>query len=270
MKRQNRSAAVMAQRSEPRDSLDDFPTPPWATRALFRKVIWRNMDVFAPDKVTAEHSCWEPACNRGYMARPLKEVFGDVHCSDVHDYSDEFPEQDRICDFLFPRMEPPHIARGGIDWIITNPPFKLAEKFIQRAFALEPRWGVAMFVRLSFLEGKDRYRDLFSINPPTIVSPFAERVVLHKGVVRDPDKKFWGQNPKTGEWEWRRADTATAYCWLTWIMGQEPRAPVWIPPCRSEMTRPDDYAASELTWGDAAVVAGLDTGADRPPDINED
>lgn len=31
---QNCSSAVMQQRSEPRDSLDDFPTPPWATRAL--------------------------------------------------------------------------------------------------------------------------------------------------------------------------------------------------------------------------------------------
>jgi hypothetical protein len=31
---QNTSHAVMAQRSEAKDSLDDFPTPPWATRAL--------------------------------------------------------------------------------------------------------------------------------------------------------------------------------------------------------------------------------------------
>ncbi len=31
---QNRSSAVMQQRSEPPDSLDDFPTPPWATRAI--------------------------------------------------------------------------------------------------------------------------------------------------------------------------------------------------------------------------------------------
>ena len=31
---QNTSSSVMQQRSEPQDSLDDFPTPPWATRAL--------------------------------------------------------------------------------------------------------------------------------------------------------------------------------------------------------------------------------------------
>ena len=36
---QNTSHAVMAQRSEAKDSLDDFPTPPWATRALFEHIV---------------------------------------------------------------------------------------------------------------------------------------------------------------------------------------------------------------------------------------
>ena len=36
---QNTSHAVMAQRHESLDSLDDFPTPPWATRALLEHVI---------------------------------------------------------------------------------------------------------------------------------------------------------------------------------------------------------------------------------------
>lgn len=31
---QNTSTAVMQRRVEAHDSLDDFPTPPWATRAL--------------------------------------------------------------------------------------------------------------------------------------------------------------------------------------------------------------------------------------------
>lgn len=34
---QNTSHAVMAQRVEAHDSLDDFPTPPWATRALLER-----------------------------------------------------------------------------------------------------------------------------------------------------------------------------------------------------------------------------------------
>jgi hypothetical protein len=33
------AGAVMAQRREPPDALDYFPTPPWATRALFEHVL---------------------------------------------------------------------------------------------------------------------------------------------------------------------------------------------------------------------------------------
>ena len=36
---QNTSHAVMSQRTEAKDSPDDFPTPPWATRALMEYVI---------------------------------------------------------------------------------------------------------------------------------------------------------------------------------------------------------------------------------------
>ena len=36
---QNTSHAVMAQRAELKNSLDDFPTPPWATRALLEHVV---------------------------------------------------------------------------------------------------------------------------------------------------------------------------------------------------------------------------------------
>jgi hypothetical protein len=38
-KQQDTSYAVMAQRIEAQDSLDDFPTPPWATRALIEHVL---------------------------------------------------------------------------------------------------------------------------------------------------------------------------------------------------------------------------------------
>ena len=36
---QNKSHAVMSQRFESINSLDDFPTPPWATRSLFKYVL---------------------------------------------------------------------------------------------------------------------------------------------------------------------------------------------------------------------------------------
>jgi hypothetical protein len=45
MVKQNTSHAVMAQRFEALDSLDDFPTPPWATRALCEKLIRAGHDL---------------------------------------------------------------------------------------------------------------------------------------------------------------------------------------------------------------------------------
>src|SRR5882757_9987274 len=76
---QNTSHAVMAQRSEPKDSPDDFPTPPWATRGLLEHVL-------IDKQALANMNCLEPACGAGHMAKVLKEYFSDVHCSDAYHY----------------------------------------------------------------------------------------------------------------------------------------------------------------------------------------
>jgi hypothetical protein len=224
---QNTSHAVMAQRAEPHDSLDDFPTPLWATRALIKHVIWPNSNVFAPDAEMKKMRVWEPACNRGYMARPLKEFFGIVHASDIHDYSVDGADwcQDRVIDFLWAGSESPQIAKNGVDWVITNPPFRLAEQFIARAWQVKGVQGVAMLVRTSFLEGGARYKNLFKPSPPTIVAQFVERVPMVKGRLS------------------ATVSTATSYCWLVWMMGEEGTKLAWIPPCRRELERPGDYPA---------------------------
>lgn len=217
---QNTSTAVMQRRVEPHDSLDDFPTPPWATRALCEHVL--------PD--TSDQAVWEPACNRGYMARPLAEYFGRVDATDIHDYSPENPGQHAVSDFLFPGSEPSWIATNGVDWIITNPPFRLAEQFAWRALDLA-REGVALFVRSAFLEGCGRYERLFLERPPTIVAQFCERVPLVKGRY-DP-----------------QASSATAYCWLVWLRGEADTRFVWIPKCRHELERASDFPATAEAEG---------------------
>lgn len=207
---QNTSHAVMAQRAEPHDSLDDFPTQPWATRALVEKVIRTDFGS------VSDQICWEPACNRGHMVRPLAEYFGRVWASDVHDYG--FGEQG---DFLIPGMIPWDDGRD-VDWVITNPPFRLAEQFIERASQVA-KVGFAVIVRTSFLEGVGRYTNLFSRNPPSIIAQFSERVPMVKGRLT-----------ATGS-------TATAYCWLVWIEGETNTKFVWIPPCRKQLERRGDY-----------------------------
>lgn len=214
---QNRSHAVMAQRVEARDSLDDFPTPPWATRALLEHVIERTAGAGAL-------SVLEPACGRGHMARTLGEYFGSVAASDVHDYG--FGE---VSDFLR-RTD----ATGAFDWVITNPPFRLAEDFVHRAMPLARR-GVAVLVRTVFIESVGRFERIFRPMPPTQFAQFSERVPMVKGRV---DKK---------------ASTATGYAWVVWEKCDpcEPRL-TWIPPCRKILEADTDYELSFLS-GDVSV-----------------
>ena len=201
---QNTSSAVMQQRSEPHDSLDDFPTPPWAARALCEHVISTD-----PRRDTV----LEPAANRGYMVKGLTDYFKTVHASDIHDYGAGFPARD----FLFPGPLP------EVDWVITNPPFRLAEQFIMRGLEVANA-GVAVIVRSAFVEGVGRYDRLFSKTPPNLIVQFVERVPMVRGRY-DPN-----------------ASTATSYCWLVWFrsgalnVGFE-----WIPPCRKQLEREEDY-----------------------------
>lgn len=212
---QNTSHAVMAQRYEAHDSLDDFPTMPWGTRALVEHIIRQKLQ---PHGTLG--TCWEPACNRGYMARPLREYFAAVYASDICDYG--WDRMNGIDDFLLPGTRP-DFGNGQIaDWVITNPPFRLAEQFIERAMNCT-RIGFAMLVRTSFLESVGRYERLFSRNPPTIVCQFVERLPMIKGRMN------------------RKASTATSYAWLVWKHGMSPHPFMWIPPCRTKLERDSDY-----------------------------
>ncbi len=205
----NGARATMAGRIEPDDSLDYFPTPPWATRALAEYVMPQLGLIGCPF-----NHVWEPACGEGHMAEVLHEYTrSGVYATDVHDYG-----YGRTLDFLHGN----HDEFPVFDWIVTNPPFAPATDFILRALDLA-QVGVAMFVRVQLLETIERYERIFKPHPPTLIAFFAERVNLCKG-----------------RWE-PDGSTATAYCWLVWIKGEAPKPPFWIPPgCRETLTKPDD------------------------------
>lgn len=208
---QNTSHAVMAQRAELKNSLDDFPTPPWATRALVKHVIVSKASL-------AEMTCLEPACGRGHMAVALADYFKEVTSYDVFDYGFS-----RVADFLKTK-----IPDQSFDWVITNPPFRLGEEFISRSMNIARR-GVAMLTRTVFIESVGRYERLFKSNPPSQFAQFTERVPMVKGRV---DKK---------------ASTATGYAWLVWEKDRLGRSEVvWIPPCRKTLERDGDYQQAPL------------------------
>lgn len=202
----------MARRREPALSLDDFPTPPWAVRALTDRLL--RSGLYSARLAAAR--CREPAAGRGHMARTLAEVFGSVEQIDVQDYGTG--NLDRLADYL---------AEPGwplVEWTITNPPFRLAEQFIELALRTSLD-GVAMLVRTQFLEGIGRHDRLFAVRPPTTVLQFSERVPMLRGRL-DPV-----------------GSTATAYCWLVWDLRRTGGTRlVWLPPCRARLEREGDYA----------------------------
>lgn len=218
---QNISQAVMARRVEPHTSLDDFPTPPWGTRALLRYLGDRGL--------LTGGEVWEPACNRGYMARPLAEGFRTVRTSDIMDYG--WAGQQEICDFLFP--SPPIFTAP--EWIISNPPFRLATQFVARALDIATH-GVAMLLRTSFLEGGERYEALFRTRRPNLILQFTGRLTMVKGRVvqrlesRNPKRKGGGSG-------------ATAYAWFVWAPLTPAAASVfdWLPYPKAELERAEDY-----------------------------
>lgn len=207
--------AVMASRIEPPDSLDFFPTPPWASRALCEHVLPL---VVAP-VFMRPMSVWCPAAGEGHMAEVLREYFAAVHASDVHNYGRGY----KVGSFV---GEGPDVAQCPFtpDWIIENPPFRLAQEFIERGLR-EARVGVAMLLRTAFIETDERY-EFYQRHPLAIFAPFAERVAMTKGV--------W--NPG--------ASTATSYSWFVWL--KDPPSPqpprVFIIPygCKKALTRFED------------------------------
>lgn len=200
----------MQQRSEKLASIDDFPTPPWAVRALCE---------YLRDKMgepLSSRTVREPAANRGYMVRALAESFRSVDASDIMDYGQGYVQRDYIWEL--------DTDWAKVDWTITNPPFTLAQRFVERGLETSSI-GVAVIVRSAFLEGIERYSSLFSVRKPALVLQHVERVPMVKGRY-DPN-----------------VASATAYSWVVWL--KAPHGPTvfdWIPPCRKRLERESDAA----------------------------
>lgn len=211
-------------------ALEYFPTPPWAARAGAELI--RSVDPEA-------RRIWEPACGEGHMAAPIGESF-DVIASDVHPFG-----FGAVVDFLDPasgwpfddRMERP-------DWIVTNPPFKLAGEFLQLGMRRAER-GVALLLRLQFLEGGGRFPLLYGAEPLTLCAPFAERVPM-----------------TLGRWD-PAASTATGYAWFFWHRGAEPQPLRGIPPgTRRRLTKAED--AARFGWrSEAGLLDRMEADAER-------
>lgn len=124
-------------------------------------------DYYATDPKAAElllevepylGNIWECACGEGHLAKVFAKYDRLALASDLinRDYGNTF------VDFLNTDRE---------DWygdIVTNPPYKYAKEFIEKAIELvQEGRKVCMFLKLTFLEGKAR-KEFFKQNPPKL------------------------------------------------------------------------------------------------------
>lgn len=261
------SSAVMNQRHEALDSLDDFPTPPVGTRALIERVF-PKLGLYSGPGTLKGARVWEPAAGRGIMAAVLREYGMDVHESDVHRYPDRrTPGDVRIGSFvgegglMLDTIRPPnfrHSSRGaGIDFVITNPPFRLGLEFALRA--IREAEVVCLLLRSNWAEGGERYTELFAKHEPIAEAVFCERLPMVAGgyitkvILEDGKPKNVRIPLEVGGYD-PRASSATAYSWFVWMRGATtPCRKIWIPPgTRDALTKPTD-AERFAKRGDTAL-----------------
>lgn len=153
---------------------DFYPTPPEATRALM-DFLERRYLIRPGDHV------WECAAGDGDMVRVLEERYF-VQGTDIREGIDFLETEIKNMD-----------ERAGIRWIITNPPFTLAEQFIRHANEL----GVpfAFLLKSQYWHSGKRLR-LFEEITPRYVCPLTWR----------PD--FTGQG-----------NSLMDMCWVIWMPG---------------------------------------------------
>ena len=139
-----------------REKDDFYATPDYAIDALLiREHFYGNI--------------WEPACGDGAICKRLIDNgYSDIYASDLVDRG--------YGDAHFDFMKSMRTA----DNIITNPPFKLGTKFTIHALNLAQK-KVAIFNKLTFLEGKERRDKLFSRGHLKTVYVFGERVGFNGG-----------------------------------------------------------------------------------------
>jgi hypothetical protein len=156
---------------------DCYDTPPVAVHALLKHVKLPRV-------------IWEPACGTGNIVKVLRQAGHFVIATDLNDRG--CPDSMSRIDFLLPNS-----GGGNLQAIVTNPPFSLAESFVEVALERAPL--VVMLLRLAFIESERRSRILDGGMLARILV-FAKRLpMMHRA-----------------GWEGRKANSGMAFAWFVW------------------------------------------------------
>jgi hypothetical protein len=142
-----------------RDPHDFYPTPTATTLAMLR-----HIKVLRPFRLGEPFDVWEPAAGEGHMVRALESEGYRVTASDIVDRGYGFDE----IDFLRTTVK-------RANFIVTNPPFKLADAFIEHALNILDVGHLALILPSTFYHADGRL-EAFRIYKPSLVLPFTWRI----------------------------------------------------------------------------------------------
>ena len=130
----------------------------------------------------------EPACGSGNISKVLEETGIDFFTN--------------------------YAPTGELDAdIITNPPYGIGSEFVQHALKVVKNGRkVACFMKLTFLEGQDRYTNLYSLNKLETVYVYSKRQACYKNDDRYQTNADGTLKMKKGKPI--KKGSAVAYAWL--------------------------------------------------------
>ena len=159
---------------------DYYATPFNATEALLN-ALNESGETLSGDTIL------EPSAGEGHIVKVLKDFYpyNEIVANDIAYRSSRLGiDVNGGIDFL--NYEP----HRKFDTIITNPPFALAQEFIEKALELSNHY-VIMFAKIQLLEG-DKRRKMFDNSPLKYVYVFSKRVnPLRNGEPTDEKGKPW-------------------------------------------------------------------------------
>lgn len=164
--------------------LEFYKTPVEATRSLI-----------AIEGRSLPQMIWEPACGDGAMVFPLVESGRTVFASDIVDRG-----FGHVLDFMTAEHHPVSPCRA----VVTNPPFSLAQEFVDKAFSLPNIHYVALLLRLAWLESARR-KEWFASNPPARIHVSSRRLpMMHRE-----------------GYEGKKSTSTLAHAWFIWLRGHD-------------------------------------------------
>lgn len=150
------------------------------------------------------NNVWECCTGLKHLSNVLEKHNKLGRMSDIVNRTDD--NRIEVIDFL---KDTDNIIWNGS--IVTNPPYRNALDFVKQALKVITEGNkVCMFLKLQFLEGKER-KQFFLENPPKIVYVCSSRIVCAI------NGEFEKVDEKTGKSS--KISSAVCYAWFVWEKG---------------------------------------------------